>query len=109
MKATIENGELVIRLYVGPHGLEMAAYQQECVVLYQQPGKCAYETLFFSADVSADIECKDGSVTLETIGEGKGEAPWDDASIPRSRPFDTAKRERMPEVPAMPNAAVAVR
>lgn len=92
----------IIRLRVGPHGLEMAAPQQECVIVYQQPGKGASETLFFPADLLADIEGKDGSASLETIGEGKGEARWDDAGVPRSRPFDTAKPDRMPQVPAMP-------
>jgi hypothetical protein len=72
------------------------------VIVYQQPGKWARETLFFPADVLADIEGKDGSATLETTGEGKGEARWDDAGSPRVRPFDSVKPERMPEVPAMP-------
>jgi hypothetical protein len=92
----------LIRLHVGPHGLEMIASQQECVIVYQQPGKCACETLFFPADVLADMEGKDGSVTLEATGESKGEARWDDAGIPRSRPFDTVKPERLAEVPALP-------
>jgi len=65
--------------------MEMAARQQECVIIYQQPGKHARETLFLPADVLADMEGKDGSVTLETIGEGKGEARWDDAGVPRCR------------------------
>ncbi len=92
----------ILRLHVGPHGLEMAAHQQECVIVYQQPGKHTRETLFFPADVLADIEGKDGSATLETIGEGKGEARWDDAGVPRSRPFDRVKPERMPKLPSMP-------
>jgi len=92
----------LIRLHVGPQGLEIAAHQQECDVLYQQPGKHARETLFFPADALADIEGKDGSVMLETIGEGKAEAHWDDAGVPRSRSFDTVKPERMPDLPVMP-------
>jgi hypothetical protein len=92
----------IVRLHVGPHGLEMVAHQQECVIVYQQPGKHARETLFFPTHVLADIEGKDGSATLETIGEGKGEARWDDAGVPRSRPFDTVKPDRMPDVAAMP-------
>jgi hypothetical protein len=92
----------VIRLHVGPQGLEIAARQQECVIVYQQPGKHARETLFFPADVLADIEGKDGSASLETTGDGKGEARWDDAAIPRSRPFDTVKPEKGLELPATP-------
>jgi hypothetical protein len=80
----------------------MVAPQQECVIVYQQPGKSAAETLFLPADVLADIQGKDGSATLETIGDGKGEARWDDAGVPRCRPFNTAKPDRMPDVPAMP-------
>ena len=64
----------LLRLHVGPHGLEMAAHQQECFVVYQQPGKIASETLFFPADVLADIQGKDGNATPDTNGDGKGEA-----------------------------------
>jgi hypothetical protein len=92
----------VVRLHVGPQGLEMVARQQECVIVYQQPGKHARETLFFPADVLADIEGKNGSVTLEASEEGKGEARWDDAGVPRCRPFDTVKPERMPDLPVIP-------
>src|SRR5262245_22809947 len=92
----------IVRLHVGPHGLEMVAHQQECVIVYQQPGQHTRETPFCPADVLADIEGKDGSATLETISEGQGEARWDDAGVPRCRPFDTVKPDRMPEVAAMP-------
>jgi hypothetical protein len=80
----------------------MIAQQQECVIAYQQPGKRASETLFLPADVLADIEGKDGSVSLETTEEGKGESRWDDAGIPRSRSFNTAKPGMPPELLAMP-------
>jgi len=92
----------IVRLHVGPNGLEMVAHQQECVIVSQQPGKHTRETLFFPADVLADIEGKDCSATLQTTGEGQGEARWDDAGVPRCRRFDTAKPGRMPEVPPMP-------
>jgi len=36
----------IIRLHAGPQGLEMTARQQECIIVYQQPGKHARETLF---------------------------------------------------------------
>ncbi|MHB1425754.1 MAG: hypothetical protein ACYC3I_21510, partial [Gemmataceae bacterium] len=91
-----------VRLHTGPQNLEMAAHQQECCIVYQQPGKGASETLFFPADVLADIQGKDGSATLETTGDGKGEARWDDAGVPRCRPFETMKSEKAPELPAMP-------
>lgn len=91
-----------VRLHTGPHGLEMAAHQQQCVTVYQQPGKGTSETLFVPSDVLADIQGKDGEVVLETTGEGKGEARWDDAGVPRCRPFETVKSEKLPEMPAMP-------
>jgi hypothetical protein len=56
----------------------------------------------FPADVLADIQGKDGSATLETTGDGKGEARWDDAGVPRCRPFEMMKSEKGLELPAMP-------
>jgi hypothetical protein len=51
-------------------------------VLLQYPGHTAWHCLGWgrqSRDVLADIEGKDGSATLQTTGEGQGEARWDDA------------------------------
>ncbi len=92
-----------IRLHVGPKGLEMAARQPECSIVYQQPGKHPPETLFFPADVLADIEGKDGSVTLEASSDSKGEARWNDGGVPRLRPFDIVLPERRQELPDMPS------
>ena len=86
----------LVRLQTGPHGLEMAACQQECAIVYRQPGKLAAQTIHFFADLLADIEGKDGSVTLEASDKEEGEARWEEGGVPRSRAFHTVSPEKMP-------------
>ena len=92
----------LLRLQVGPQGLELAARQQECTLLYRQAGSFPPEALVFRADLLADIEGKDGTVTLVASGDGKGEARWNDGGVPRVRPFDLATPDKMPELPEPP-------
>src|SRR5262249_4938443 len=89
-------------LRAGREGLEVAARQPECALLYHQPGSLPAETLVLPADVLTDIECKAGSVTLVSTGDGKGEARWDDGGVPRLRPFAIVVPEKLPELPEMP-------
>ena len=89
----------LLRLQVGPRGLELAARQQECTLRYRQVGSFPPEALVFRADLLADIEGKDGMVTLAAIGEDKGEARWNDGGVPRVRPFDVLPPDKMPELP----------
>jgi hypothetical protein len=92
----------LIRLQAGPNGVELAARQPECSLVYRQPGSFDSETIVLSAEVLADIAGKAGSVTLAATDAGMGEARWEDAAMPRSRSIDTVAAERMPELPAMP-------
>jgi hypothetical protein len=92
----------LLRLQVGPQGLELAARQHECTLLYRQAGSFSPEALVFRADLLADIEGKDGMVNLAAIGDGKGEARWDDGDVPRVQPFDLVSPDKMPELPEPP-------
>jgi hypothetical protein len=91
-----------VRLRAGREGLEMAACQPECALLYHQPGSLSAETLVFPADVLTDIEAQAGSVTLMATSDGKGEARWDDGGVPRRRPFTSVVPEKLPELPELP-------
>jgi hypothetical protein len=93
----------LLRLHVGPSGLELVARQPECALVYRQAGSFPPESLIFRAELLADIEGKDGTVTLAATGDGKAEARWDDGGVPRVRPFDLLAPEQMPELPEMPS------
>jgi hypothetical protein len=92
----------LLRLQVGPQGLELAARQHECTLLYRQAGSFSPEALILRADLLADIEGKDGMVNLAAIGDGKGEACWNDGGVPRVQPFDLVSPDKMPELPVPP-------
>ncbi len=80
----------------------MAAREQQCSLVYRQPGSFPPETLGLPADVLADVEGKTGSVTLVETGAGRGEACWDDGGVPRRRAFETVSPETLPPLPELP-------
>ncbi len=92
----------LVRLRASREGLELAARQPECCLLYRQSGSLPAETLVFPAEVLTDIEGKAGSVTLVGTGAGQGEARWDDGGVPRRRPFTRVVPDQLPEVPELP-------
>jgi hypothetical protein len=89
----------LVRLRASREGLELAARQPECCLLYRQVGSLPAETLVFPADVLTDIAGKAGSVTLVETGAGQGEARWDDGGVPRRRPFTLVVPDKLPELP----------
>ena len=87
----------------GPDGLSVRCQQEGIAVAYLIKGGQGADQFVLPVQALADVEGRGNElVTLDAKGEGKVQARWLDAGVPRVVEYESTKANSLPEFPETP-------